>query len=236
MSVHHGVRIQDSALIAAATLSDRYISDRFLPDKAIDLMDEDARLRTEIDSMPAELDEITRRKMQLEIEEAALSKEKDEASQRQLEKIWDELAAVKKETEAMKERWQAEKESIARVRKVKKEIEKTRQEIEHSEREYDLNRLAELKFGRLHELEQQLKSEEKLLKNKQKSGMLLKEEVDAEDIAHVVSRWTGVRLPSFWPGKEKLLHLDKELQKRVIGQDEAVKRNRDAVHRKRRQA
>ncbi|NMB40382.1 MAG: ATP-dependent chaperone ClpB [Firmicutes bacterium] len=233
--VHHGVRIQDSALIAAATLSDRYISDRFLPDKAIDLMDEAAaRLRTEIDSMPAELDEITRRKMQLEIEEAALSKEKDEASQRQLEKIWDELAAVKKETEAMKERWQAEKESIARVRKVKKEIEKTRQEIEHSEREYDLNRLAELKFGRLHELEQQLKSEEKLLKNKQKSGMLLKEEVDAEDIAHVVSRWTGVPVTKLLAGeKEKLLHLDKELHKRVIGQDEAVQAVTDAVHRAR---
>ncbi|SFG75350.1 ATP-dependent Clp protease ATP-binding subunit ClpB [Desulfotomaculum arcticum] len=233
--VHHGVRIQDGALVAAATLSDRYISDRFLPDKAIDLMDEAAaRLRTEIDSMPAELDQITRRIMQLEIEEAALSKEKDTVSRDRLNKIKKQLAELRGEADAMKARWQVEKQSISRVRQIKKEIEETRQEIERAERDYDLNRLAELKYGRLNDLERRLKAEEENLAGKQKHGMLLKEEVDEEDVARVVSRWTGIPVSKLMEGeKEKLIHLDDELHKRVIGQDEAVRAVADAVLRAR---
>lgn len=233
--VHHGVRIQDGALVAAATLSDRYISDRFLPDKAIDLMDEAAaRLRTEIDSMPTELDEITRRTMQLEIEEAALNKEKDRSSQERLEKIKRQLADLRGESDAMKAQWQVEKQAISRVRQLKKEIEETRQEIERAERDYDLNRLAELKYGRLGDLERRLKTEEELLASKQKHSMLLKEEVEEEDIARVVSRWTGIPVSKLMEGeKEKLIHLDDELHKRVIGQDEAVRAVADAVLRAR---
>ncbi len=233
--VHHGVRIQDGAIVAAATLSDRYISDRFLPDKAIDLMDEAAaRLRTEIDSMPTALDEITRRIMQLEIEEAALSKEKDPASEERLKKIKEQLAGLGTEADAMKAQWQVEKQAISRVRQLKKEIEETRQEMERAEREYDLNRLAELKYSRLDSLERRLKAEEELLAGKQKHGMLLKEEVDEEDIARVVSRWTGIPVSKLMEGeKEKLIHLDDELHKRVIGQDEAVQAVADAVLRAR---
>ncbi|MFZ5650182.1 MAG: ATP-dependent chaperone ClpB [Bacillota bacterium] len=233
--VHHGVRIQDRALVAAATLSDRYISDRFLPDKAIDLMDEAAaRLRTEIDSMPAELDDITRRTMQLEIEEAALNKEKDRVSQERLRKIRDQLEELRREADAMKTQWQVEKQAISRVRQLKKEIEETRQEIERAERDYDLNRLAELRYGRLNDLERRLKSEEEILAEKQKHSMLLKEEVDEEDIARVVSRWTGVPVSKLMEGeKEKLVHLDDELHRRVIGQDEAVRAVADAVLRAR---
>ncbi|MFZ5647707.1 MAG: ATP-dependent chaperone ClpB [Bacillota bacterium] len=233
--VHHGVRIQDRALVAAATLSDRYISDRFLPDKAIDLMDEAAaRLRTEIDSMPAELDDITRRIMQLEIEEAALNKEKDQVSQERLKKIRDQLEELRRESDSMKTRWHVEKQAISRVRQLKKEIEETRQEIERAERDYDLNRLAELRYGRLNDLERRLRSEEELLAEKQKHRMLLKEEVDEEDIARVVSRWTGIPVSKLMEGeKEKLIHLDDELHKRVIGQDEAVRAVADAVLRAR---
>jgi len=233
--VHHGVRIQDSALVAAATLSDRYISDRFLPDKAIDLMDEaGARLRTEIDSMPAELDEISRRIMQLEIEEAALNKETDSASAERLHKLKAELAELREESGAMQAQWQVEKQAISRLRQLKKEIEETRQEIERAEREYDLNRLAELKYGRLNELERRLKSEEEHLSGKQQHGMLLKEEVDEEDIARVVSRWTGIPVTKLMEGeREKLIHLDDELHKRVVGQDEAVRAVADAVLRAR---
>ncbi len=233
--VHHGVRIQDNALVAAAVLSDRYISDRFLPDKAIDLMDEAAaRLRTEIDSMPAELDEITRRIMQLEIEEAALSKEKDPVSKERLENIKKQLADLRSEADAMKTQWQVEKQAISRVRQLKKEIEETRQEIEKAEREYDLNRLAELKYGKLNSLERRLKAEEEILAGKQKHGMLLKEEVDEEDIARVVSRWTGIPVSKLMEGeKEKLLRLGEELHKRVVGQDEAVRAVADAVLRAR---
>lgn len=233
--VHHGVRIQDSAIVAAAILSDRYITDRFLPDKAIDLMDEaGARLRTEIDSMPTELDEITRRIMQLEIEEAALSKEKDAASEERLRKIKEQLAGLREEADTMKAQWLVEKEAIARVRKLKKDIEETRQAIEKAEREYDLNKLAELRYGRLGELEKSLKQEEEVLAGKQKHGMLLKEEVDEEDIARVVSRWTGVPVSKLMEGeKEKLINLDQELHKRVIGQDEAVRAVADAVLRAR---
>ncbi|MHB9093891.1 MAG: ATP-dependent chaperone ClpB [Eubacteriales bacterium] len=233
--VHHGVRIQDGAIVAAATLSDRYISDRFLPDKAIDLMDEAAaRLRTEIDSMPTELDEITRRIMQLEIEEAALSKEKDQASEERLKKIKEHLAGLRAEADAMKAQWQVEKQAISRVRQLKREIEETHQEMERAEREYDLNRLAELKYSRLDGLKRRLANEEELLAGKQKHGMLLKEEVDEEDIASVVSRWTGIPVSKLMEGeKQKLIHLDDELHKRVIGQDEAVRAVADAVLRAR---
>ncbi|MEG6512644.1 ATP-dependent chaperone ClpB [Desulforamulus ruminis] len=233
--VHHGVRIQDSALVAAATLSDRYISDRFLPDKAIDLMDEAAaRLRTEIDSMPTTLDEITRRVMRLEIEEAALKKEKDALSQERLEKLQEQLAELKAEADVMRTQWQVEKQAISRVRQLKKEIENTKLEIEKAERDYDLNRMAELSYGKLPDLERRLKSEEELLAGKQKNAMLLKEEVDEEDIARVVSRWTGVPLSKLLEGeREKLIHLDEVLHQRVIGQDQAVQAVADAVLRAR---
>ncbi|NTW05318.1 MAG: ATP-dependent chaperone ClpB [Peptococcaceae bacterium] len=233
--VHHGVRIQDNALVAAATLSDRYISDRFLPDKAIDLVDESAaRLRTEIDSKPSELDEITRRIMQLEIEEAALKKEKDQVSQERLEKLKQELAELRSESDVMTAQWQIEKQAIAKVRQLKQDLDDTRKQIEKAEREYDLNRLAELTYGRKNELERQLKDEEEILANKQKDNMLLKEEVDEEDIAKVVSRWTGIPISRMMEGeKEKLLNLDKELKKQVIGQEEAVIAVADAVLRAR---
>lgn len=233
--VHHGVRIQDAALVAAAVLSDRYITDRFLPDKAIDLMDEaGAKLRTEIDSMPTALDEITRRVMQLEIEETALKKESDAASRERLTNIQKELGNLRGEANAMKAQWQTEKQAISRVRSIKKEIEEVRNEIERAEREYDLNKAAELKYGRLNELERRLKSEGELLAGKQKHNMLLKEEVDEEDIAHIVSRWTGIPVSKLMEGeKEKLIHLDDLLHERVVGQDEAVQAVADAVLRAR---
>jgi ATP-dependent Clp protease ATP-binding subunit ClpB len=233
--VYHGVRIKDAALVAAAVLSDRYITDRFLPDKAIDLMDEAAaRLRTEIDSMPTALDEITRRIMQLEIEEAALKKEKDQVSQERLQKIQKEISDLRSEAEAMKAQWQAEKQAISRVHNLKREIEETHMDIEKAEREYDLNRMAELKYGRLNELERRLKAEEELLAGKQKHNMLLKEEVDEEDIARVVGRWTGIPVSKLMEGeKEKLIHLEEVLHKRVVGQDEAVRAVADAVLRAR---
>ncbi|AEF93075.1 ATP-dependent chaperone ClpB [Desulfotomaculum nigrificans CO-1-SRB] len=233
--IHHGVRIKDSALVAAATLSDRYISDRFLPDKAIDLMDEAAaRLRTEIDSMPTALDEITRRIMRLEIEEAALKKEKDPISQERLEKLQEQLANLRSEADVMRTQWEVEKQAISRVRQLKKEIEETKLAIERAEREYDLNRMAELTYGKLPELEKKLKSEEELLAGKEKHHRLLKEEVDEEDIARVVSRWTGIPLEKLMEGeKEKLIHLDELLHRRVIGQHEAVQAVADAVLRAR---
>ncbi len=233
--VHHGVRIQDSALIAAAVLSDRYISDRFLPDKAIDLIDEAAaHLRTQIDSMPAALDEITRRVMQLEIEEAALKKEKDQASRERLEKLQKELAELQTEADAMKAQWQTEKQSISRVRSIKRDIEEMRNEIEKAEREYDLNRAAELKYGKLNALERRLQSEEELLAGKQKNNMLLNEEVSEAEIAKVVSRWTGVPVSRLQEGeREKLVRLEEILHERVIGQDEAVSAVADAVLRAR---
>lgn len=233
--VHHGVRIKDSALVSAAVLSDRYISDRFLPDKAIDLVDEAAaRLRTEIDSMPTELDEITRRVMQLEIESAALSKESDPASKERHEHILRELADLKSEGDAMKAQWQAEKQAISRLRQLKREMEETRMEMERAERDYDLNRVAELKYGKLNDLERRLKAEEELLAGKQKNTMLLKEEVDEEDIAAVVSRWTGIQVSRLLEGeRQKLMHLEDILHKRVIGQDEAVHAVCDAVIRSR---
>ena len=233
--VFHGVRIKDSAIIAAATLSDRYISDRFLPDKAIDLMDEAAaRLRTEIDSMPAELDELLRRIMQLEIEEAALIREQDANSTERLEKLREQLADLHQESEELNAKWAVEKQSIAKVRELKEQLENVRQEMDLAERAYDLNRLAELKYGRLAQLEQELRDVESVVVGKEESHRLLKEEVDQEEIALVVSRWTGIPLRRLMQGeKDKLLHLEEELHQRVIGQDEAVKAVADAVLRAR---
>jgi len=232
--VHHGVRIQDTALVAAAVLSNRYISDRFLPDKAIDLVDEAAaRLRTEIDSMPTELDENLRRIMQLEIEREALRKEKDKASKDRLALIEKELADLRAESDALKARWQAEKQSIQRVRELREQIEQTKIAIEQAERHYDLNRAAELKYGKLTELERKLKAETEQAEKKG-GTRLIKEEVDEEDIARVVSRWTGVPVSKLLEGElQKLLHLEDELHKRVIGQDEAVTAVAEAVIRAR---
>jgi ATP-dependent Clp protease ATP-binding subunit ClpB len=233
--VHHGVRIKDSALVAAAVLSNRYISDRFLPDKAIDLVDEAAaKLRTEIDSMPSNLDEILRRIMQLEIEREALKKESDAASKDRLKRLEKELANLKSDSDALKAQWQAEKEGVQRLRALREQLEQTRIEIEKAERQYDLNRAAELKYGKLTELERKLKAEEARLAEKQSGKRMLKEEVDEEDIAEVVSRWTGVPVSKLLEGEmQKLLHLEDELHKRVIGQDEAVKAVAESVMRAR---
>ena len=228
--VHHGVRIKDAALVAAAVLSNRYINDRFLPDKAIDLVDEAAaRLRTEIDSLPAELDESKRRILQLEIEAQALGKEQDEQSKDRLAKIEEELAELRKENEALVKRWDAEKASIARVREVKKEIDAVKQEMESAERGYDLNKLAELKYGRLPALEKELAEVEAHNKNTN-DNVLLKEEVDEEDIAKVVSTWTGIPVSRLSGGeREKLVRLEDILHQRVVGQDDAVKAVSEAV-------
>jgi ATP-dependent Clp protease ATP-binding subunit ClpB len=232
--VHHGVRIKDAALVAAAVLSDRYITERFLPDKAIDLVDEAAaRLRTEIDSMPAELDETRRRIMQLEIEREALRKEKDKASKQRLAKLEKELADLKAESDALMARWKAEKEGVQRVRALREQVEQTKLEIGQAERQYDLNRAAELKYGKLTQLEKQLAEEEKSTKQ-QGAPRLIKEEVDEEDIAAVVSRWTGVPVTKLLEGEmQKLLHLEEELHQRVVGQDEAVTAVAEAVIRAR---
>ncbi|HXA63808.1 MAG TPA: ATP-dependent chaperone ClpB [Bryobacteraceae bacterium] len=233
--VHHGVRIKDSALVAAAVLSNRYISDRFLPDKAIDLVDEAAaKLRTEIDSMPSDLDEIMRRIMQLEIEREALKKESDAASKDRLKKIEKEIADLKSEADALKAQWQAEKQGVQRLRGLREQLEQVKMEIEKAERQYDLNKAAELKYGTLTELERKLRAEELRLAEKQSTKRLLKEEVDEEDIAAVVSRWTGVPVSKLLEGEmRKLLHLEEELHRRVIGQDEAVKAVSEAVMRAR---
>jgi len=233
--VHHGVRIKDSALVAAAVLSNRYISDRFLPDKAIDLVDEAAaRLRTEIDSMPAELDEKLRRKMQLEIEREALKKETDAASRERLAKIEEELFSLAREVAELEARWKAEKEAVQKLRKLREEIEQTKLEIERAERAYDLNRVAELKFGKLIQLERALFEEEQRLSSQDSRQRLIKEEVDEEDIARVVSRWTGIPVSRLLEGeRQKLLHLSSELHRRVVGQDAAVEAVVEAVQRSR---
>lgn len=232
--VHHGVRIKDAALVAAAVLSNRYINDRFLPDKAIDLVDEAAaRLRTEIDSLPAELDESKRRILQLEIEAQALKKEDDEQSKDRLAKIEEELAELKKSNDELVKRWEAQKAAISRVREVKKEIDAVKHDMETAERNYDLNKLAELKYGRLPELQKELA---RLAKGdaEDKDGVLLKEEVDEEDIAKVVSTWTGIPVARLNGGeREKLIHLEERLHQRVVGQDEAVKAVSEAVIRAR---
>src|SRR6202522_1746992 len=233
--IHHGVRIKDSALVAAAVLSNRYITDRFLPDKAIDLVDEAAaKLRTEIDSMPAEMDEARRRIMQLEIEREALRKETDAASKNRLKKIEKEIADLKSDSDALKAQWQAEKEGVQRLRTLREQIDHVKVDIEKAERQYDLNKAAELKYGKLTELESKLKVEETRLVEKQPGNGLLKEEVDEEDIAQVVSRWTGVPVSKLLEGEmQKLLHLEDEVHERVIGQDEAVQAVAEAVMRAR---
>jgi ATP-dependent Clp protease ATP-binding subunit ClpB len=233
--VHHGVRIKDASLVSAAVLSDRYISDRFLPDKAIDLIDEAAaKLRTEIDSMPTELDEVSRRVMQLEIEREALRKETDAVSRERLTKLEKELADCKAEADQLRAHWEVEKDAIAGLREVKEEIEKTRFAIEQAEREYDLNRVAELRYGQLAQLERKLADEEEHLQNGDSGPRLLKEEVDEDDIAAVVSRWTGIPVSKLLEGeREKLLQLGEHLHKRLIGQEEAVQAVADAVIRAR---
>jgi ATP-dependent Clp protease ATP-binding subunit ClpB len=235
LEVHHGVRIQDAALVAAATLSYRYISDRFLPDKAIDLVDEAcAVIRTEIDSMPQELDAITRRVMQLEIEEAALEKESDAASRNRLETLRKELADLRAERDAMMAQWEAERQAIRKLQALRVELDEVRREIEDAERNYDLNRAAELRHGRLPELEARLRGEEEHLESKQGGTRLLREEVTEDEIADVVARWTGIPVARLMEGeREKLLRLDEVLHERVIGQDEAVQLVADAVIRAR---
>src|SRR5712671_5330305 len=233
--VHHGVRIQDAAIVAAATLSHRYISDRFLPDKAIDLVDEAcAVIRTEIDSLPQELDAITRRVMQLEIEEAALKKEKDKASKDRLATLRKELADLRAQADAMTAQWEAERQAIHKLQALREELEQLRREIEEAERNYDLNRAAELRHGRLPELERRLRSEEERLNQKQGGTRLLREEVTDDEIAEIVARWTGIPVARLLEGeREKLLRLDELLHERVIGQDEAVSLVADAVIRAR---
>jgi ATP-dependent Clp protease ATP-binding subunit ClpB len=232
--VHHGVRIKDSALVAAAVLSHRYITDRYLPDKAIDLVDEAAaRLRTEIDSMPAELDEISRRILQLEIERNALRKETDAASQDRLKKLEEELTRLQQQAATLREQWEREKAALERPRQLRKRIEEVKLEIEKTMRAYDLNRVAELQYGTLAQLERELKEAEAAL---QTSGTrrLIKEEVDEEDIAEIVSRWTGIPVSKLMEGEmQKLLRLEEELHHRVVGQDEAVRAVADAVIRAR---
>ncbi len=233
--VHHGVRIQDSAVIAAATLSHRYISDRFLPDKAIDLIDEAAsRLRMQIDSKPAELDEVDREIMQLEIEREALKKEKDAASKDRLAKLEEELANLRERSTELHARWQAEKEAIQRVRLIKEEIDQVKLQIEQAERQVDLQKAAELRYSKLRQLEQALVDAEEGLKQMQADGAMLKEEVDSEDIAAIVSKWTGIPVSKLLEGEmEKLVHMEARLHERVVGQDTAVRAVAAAVRRSR---
>ncbi len=232
--VHHGVRIKDSALVAAAVLSHRYITERFLPDKAIDLVDEAAaKLRTENDSMPSELDEASRRVMQLEIEREALRKETDPASRDRLAKLEKELADLREHADALRARWEQEKKAIGTLRSLRESIEQTKQQIDEAKRNYDLNRAAELQYGKLIELERNLEAEEARLQA-DGGGRLMKEEVDEEDIAEVVARWTGIPVSRLMEGEvQKLLQLEEQLHRRVIGQDEAVRAVADAVIRAR---
>jgi ATP-dependent Clp protease ATP-binding subunit ClpB len=234
--VHHGIRIKDSALVTAATLSKRYISDRYLPDKAIDLVDEAAaKLRTDKESMPVELDEVNRRVMQLEIEREALKRETDPASKDRLTRLERELAEAKERREALEAQWQSEKGGLEKISKIKADIEQTRIAIDKAKREYDLNKVAELQYGKLASLEKELGSEEERLIKKAGSGdRLIKEEVDEDDIAEVVARWTGIPVSRLMEGEvQKLAHLEEHLHKRVIGQDEAVSAVADAVIRAR---
>jgi len=233
--VHHGVKIQDNALVTAATLSHRYITDRFLPDKAIDLVDEAcAMVRTEIDSLPAELDAATRRVMQLEIEEAALKKEKDKASKDRLTALQKELAETRSRADSLRAQYQAEKESIQKVQALREQIEHVRRDIESAERAYDLNRAAELRHGHLPQLEKQLKQQEEAIRNRRDGDTLLREAVTEDEIAGIVSRWTGIPVTRLMEGeREKLLKLDEILHRRIVGQDEAVSLVADAVIRAR---
>ncbi|MBW1746320.1 MAG: AAA family ATPase, partial [Deltaproteobacteria bacterium] len=233
--IHHGVRIKDSAIIAAATLSTRYISDRFLPDKAIDLVDECAsKLRIEIDSMPAEIDEIQRKITQAEIEREALKKEVDDASKKRLAKLEEELAAMKDEIQEMKAHWQNEKDMIQTIRKIKEELEQIGIEEQHAEREGDLAKVAEIRYGKATELKKRFDEAKRKLSELQKDKKMLKEEVDAEDIAKVVSRWTGIPVSKMLEGERgKLVHMEDRISERVIGQDEAISAISNAVRRAR---
>jgi ATP-dependent Clp protease ATP-binding subunit ClpB len=233
--IHHGVKIKDSAIIAAAMLSHRYISDRFLPDKAVDLIDEAAsRLRIEIDSVPVEIDEVQRKVMQLEIERQALKKEKDKASLERLKKLEKELADLKEEVAEKKVKWDNEKKAISRIREIKEQIEKTKQMMKEAEREVNYSKLAELQYGEMARLESQLKKEEEKLAELQKSQKMLKEEVDEEDVAEVVSKWTGIPVSRMLEGEvEKLVHMEERLKQRVVGQDDAIIAVSNAVRRAR---
>lgn len=234
--VFHGVKIQDQALIAAATLSDRYITDRFLPDKAIDLVDEAcAMIRTEMDSMPTELDEIRRKIMQHEIEEAALKKEDDKLSKAHLQEVQQELSEMRDQFHEMKAKWENEKDAISKVQKLREELEQVNAEIERAERDYDLNKAAELKYGRLPVLQKQLEEEEALAEQQKGSkNSLLRDKVTEEEIARIVGRWTGIPVSKLMEGeREKLLHMEDVLHRRVIGQDEAVEKVSEAILRSR---
>ena len=234
--VFHGVKIQDQALIAAATLSDRYITDRFLPDKAIDLVDEAcAMIRTEMDSMPTELDEIRRKIMQHEIEEAALKKEDDKLSKAHLQEVQQELSEMRDQFNEMKAKWENEKNAISKVQKLREELEQVNAEIERAERDYDLNRAAELKYGRLPALQKELAEEETIAeKQKEEKDSLLRDKVTEEEIARIVGRWTGIPVSKLMEGeREKLLHMEDVLHRRVIGQDEAVTKVSEAILRSR---
>ncbi|WP_321330165.1 ATP-dependent chaperone ClpB [uncultured Ilyobacter sp.] len=223
--VYHGIRISDSAIVSASTLSHRYISDRFLPDKAIDLIDEAAAMiRTEIDSMPNELDELTRRALQLEIEKEALKKEKDKGSQERLGILEKELSEINSKKSILKSQWDLEKNEISSIKDIKKKIEEVQLEIEKAERDYDLNKLAELKYGKMASLEKELKLQEENLKKGENTTKLLKQEVTSEEIADIVARWTGIPVSKLMEGeREKILHLEDSLKERVIGQEEAIK-------------
>ena len=233
--IHHGVKIKDSALVAAAVLSQRYITDRFLPDKAIDLIDESAaRLRMEIDSMPAELDEVERRIMQLEIEREALRKERDKASQERLQKIEKELGDLKEDKSRLAAHWQQEKESIQSTRKLKEELEQVRLEMQHAQQAGDYAKASELQYGRLPDIERRIREQETRLAELQKDKRMLKEEVDEEDIAGVVSRWTGIPVSRLMEGEiQKLLRMEERLHQRVVGQDEAITAVANAIRRAR---
>jgi ATP-dependent Clp protease ATP-binding subunit ClpB len=233
--VHHGVRITDSALVAAAVLSDRYITARFLPDKAIDLIDESAsRLRIEIDSMPEEIDELTRRRIQLEIEREALKKEKDKASKERLDGVNQEIADLTEEIDALTARWDREKEVIAAIREIKGGIEEARNQADLAERAGDLGKAAELRYGTVNDLTSQLGERERELAKLHEQGSMLSEEVTDEDVAEVVSRWTGIPLSKLMEGEtEKLIHLEEQLHRRVVGQSDAVAAVSNAVRRSR---
>ena len=233
--LHHGVIIHDSALIAAAELADRYITDRFLPDKAIDVIDEAAaKLRTEIDSMPTEIDEVDRKVMQLEIEEQALKREKDKASKERLEKLREELAALKEKSDQFKARWQNEKEIIQRIRETKAKIDELKLEEEQAERSGDLERVAKIRYGTLVELQNELGAQKERLQGIQKDQQMLKEEVDEEDVAEVIAKWSGVPVSKMLEGEtEKLVHMEERLKQRVVGQDEAITLVSNAIRRAR---
>ena len=232
--IYHGVKISDNSLIAAATLSHRYISDRFLPDKAIDLIDEAcAMIKTEMESMPTELDEVSRKIMQLEIEETALSKEKDEISKERLANIQKEKAELKTKFDSMKAKWENEKQAIGKVQKLREEIDQVNSQIEKAERDYELNKAAELKYGKLPELQKQLKEEEELAEKNKETG-LLRNKVTEDEITKIISKWTGIPVAKLMEGeREKILHLPDILHKRVIGQDEAVEKVSEAIMRSR---